>query len=262
MNLLFEKWEGSGNDFVLLKQKEEEIDQELVRKLCHRRYGIGADGVLIVQDTSFFSFSIYNADGSRAAMCGNGLRCVAGYLLSKHNLRKALIHSDDMIHECFWQKDLVAVEIRVPKEIHTLPDLKKNCMQAFLINSGVPHLILLSQKIPANWIDQARTLRHHPLLGKEGANVSFVDMQQRFIRTYERGVEAETYSCGTAAVAAAFALNRCTNEKDFHLRYPHDALNVSLEINSAGISRAILCGKARKVFSGEWHLMKKTMLCS
>ena len=256
----FEKWEGSGNDFILLTNASSiKLNKETVSHLCHRRYGIGADGILLIEEHPSFRFTIYNADGSRAHMCGNGLRCVAAYLLEKHRMESVAVESADMKHHCFLQKELIGTTIRFANEIVPLGELVPQSQGVFWADTGVPHVIVLVEEIPVDWLLQAKALRKHPKLGAAGANVSFVNLHSHAIRTFERGVEGETYSCGTAAVATACVLYSFDCRKDFHLRYPHDALNVSLEIDSERIKTAILYGKASRVFSGEMHSSKKAL---
>ncbi len=203
---LFYKYEGSGNDFIVFDQMKEEFDleKEVIQKLCNRRFGIGGDGLMFLRssDSESFRMVYYNADGKEGSMCGNGGRCIS-HLYSKlygKGTSSFQFNAIDGIHE---------VNI-VSNEIISLgmSDVSGILSQAecFVLDTGSPHFIKMVDDIDAlDVYNEGRKIRYSERFKKEGINVNFMqkDGNAFKIRTYERGVEDETYSCGTGAVACA-----------------------------------------------------------
>lgn len=208
------KFHGAGNDFILCDARNNDFfDSSLISRLCHRQFGIGADGFIKVekgQKAPLF-MRYFNADGGEASMCGNGARCFVAFVNmlglateyltfeAADGLHEAQIVDSDNKHN--W---VVSVELILASK----PILREDGY--WFANTGVPHLIIPSHKI--DQIDlqvEGQRLRHHPSLGNDGANVNFVELQNGIlhIRTYERGVEAETLACGTGITASALTMS-------------------------------------------------------
>lgn len=232
MKVRFTKMHGNGNDFILVDEFdgiviEEEKKPEFVRAACHRYFGIGADGMLFVQrsDVADVRFRYFNSDGSEAEMCGNGIRCFSRYVveegyadspLSVETLAGILGLEVTKDEEGWWIKvdmgkpklekgDIPAVEDVWGREF----EFEGRKLQAYALNTGVPHAVIFVEDLNFDIVPVARYIRYHPLF-PEGINVNFarvIDSRTIQVRTYERGVESETLSCGTGSVAVAVVAN-------------------------------------------------------
>jgi len=223
---VFYKMSGSGNDFVALDGRFHSPDQwppERIRRLCDRREGVGADGLVILEpaDSAQVKMHFFNCDGSVAAMCGNAALCstrLAAYLeLAPGDGMELITGAGTFQTRCLgegWQAELNLPAFDLPKES---PDIRPLPGEhaIYVVSVGVPHLVVLVGDLEAvEVIERGRELRHHAALGSAGANVNFVGTALKApgqcrawpMRTYERGVEGETLACGTGAVAAAATL--------------------------------------------------------
>lgn len=212
----FEKYSGNGNDFIITSENPL-LDNEKIVKLCHRNFGIGADGVITIgpSEKADARMRIFNADGGEAEMCGNGLRCVVTYLDKTWEKKKDsyLIETMNSVYTVNRKGGTFAVEMTEIKDqnIHDL-SIFKDFINSFYINTGVPHLVLLANDVKRIDIKiKGAFYRFHSLFPK-GTNVTFVevldmDSRRAYARTYERGVEDETLSCGTGLTATALALS-------------------------------------------------------
>ncbi len=216
----FTKMHGTGNDFILIDNRSHFFtgeEHELFRKLCHRRFGIGADGLMLIDFSSpeFFELKYFNADGKTAEMCGNGARCAVYfvYLLSQQNHQFEFKVCGQKYRGEVKNKDWVKIYWNFNPIIQNIDELENVVSHEFahyaFINSGVPHLILETKK-PIDQIDvvkMGKYFRYHPYFLPQGTNVNFISINQNGVqvRTYERGVEGETLSCGTGALAVACA---------------------------------------------------------
>ncbi len=212
----FVKYSGNGNDFIIFREGLT-LNPELIVRLCHRHFGIGADGVMILGTSTKADarMRIFNADGSEAEMCGNGLRCLATYFDYTRTDKKDsyLIETMHAVYPVFRKGQSFALEMSEIKE-KNLFDLSefKTYPKSFYINTGVPHLVFLVQDVKSIDVKKEGSFyRFHPLFPK-GTNVTFVEIKNEhsksaYARTYERGVEDETYSCGTGLTATALALS-------------------------------------------------------
>lgn len=194
------KYSGNGNDFIIFIAQEKADRSQLAKKLCHRQNGVGADGMVVVLPHPDYDFEweFYNADGSRAAMCGNASRCVAHFAhekgISKNNKAEFLtgagvIHAT--INGLYVVSDMV--EPKILRE-----DIIEDGEQWWLIDSGVPHLVAVRENIDVFDLEQARILRQKY---DSNVNICKIDGDTMYVRTYERGVENETLACGTGMVA-------------------------------------------------------------
>lgn len=176
-----------------------------IAKMCHRRFGIGADGLILLQtsQTADFRMRIYNADGSEAEMCGNGVRCLAAFirhldLWTKESFSLETMHRRLNVS---YKGELIEVEMGRPTAIERHDDL-------IALDTGVPHAILFAKVSEVNLAEKGPAIRYDKRFAPRGTNVNFVEAagpQALLIRTYERGVEGETLACGTGCTAAALA---------------------------------------------------------
>lgn len=218
--LKFSKYSGNGNDFIILDHPFIPVSAELVQKLCDRHFGAGADGVLVLTTPAGVDarMQIFNADGGEAEMCGNGLRCLVTYLDQKLEKKKDLylIQTMNAHYEVIREGQTFKLAMNEISEAGKYDLSSFNQFEnVFFINTGVPHLVFLVKD--AKEIDiksVAPKYRYHEIFPK-GTNVSFVEVlpeqQTAYVRTYERGVEDETHSCGTGLTACGLALRHWFN---------------------------------------------------
>ena len=208
--ITFYKYQGTGNDFIIIDNRNGEIhlSKQEVEQLCHRRFGIGADGLMLLdaQDGYDFAMKYYNADGNESTMCGNGGRCLTRFAkdcgIERNEYRFLAIDGE---HKAIFATN-GWVELKMNDVLKT-----ETFQNDFVLNTGSPHYV---QKVSdENIIDvfkEGRIIRNSPVFIKEGINVNFVAIKEDglYVRTYERGVEDETLSCGTGVTAAAIALGK------------------------------------------------------
>jgi diaminopimelate epimerase len=215
--LKFVKLVASGNDFILPESAPKTGLPRLARKLCDRKFGIGADGMLILEPSkkADVRMRIFNADGSEAEMCGNGCRSVVHYLGRK----SVSVETKAGIIEGRLAKGVVSIRLTDPRGlIEEVPlNIRGRILKATFIDTGVPHTVIFAEGLEAiRVLDLGRMVRNHENFSPKGTNVDFIEPLSNNairVRTYERGVEDETLACGTGSVAAAlvFAL-----KTDFH----------------------------------------------
>ncbi len=211
----FAKFEGSGNDFVVIDNRQKIIQkpQGLARKVCQRKKGIGADGLILIEKANKYDFTIriFNPDGSEAEMCGNGARCAAKFACIK-GIAGVSCTFQTLAGKIKAQikKNMVKIKMKDPFDLQAniKLTLDEKEYRGYYLNTGVPHFVIFSaqvDKIPLK--DLGSKIRHHQLFQPQGTNVDFVKVKgdKIWIRTYERGVEDETLGCGTGAVASAIA---------------------------------------------------------
>lgn len=265
MTVNFCKYHGTGNDFILIDNREGLIvldSRHTVARWCHRRFGIGADGVILLEKSTKADFRMryYNSDGRESSFCGNGGRCVAAFAASLGIVsNKTIFEASDGMHQA---------EINTTSNGELLVSLKMADVQtidkkgdAFVMNTGSPHYVIISNE-PMDDIDvvnEGREIRNSEPYRKEGINVNFVSCHngQFFLRTYERGVEDETWSCGTGTVAAALAIEKAgktTHGSPLSLQTPGGTLVVSFNHSGKGFTEIYLTGNAVKVYDGQIKL--------
>ncbi len=264
--LTFWKMQGSGNDFILIDHRRPLIpaaeQASLVRKLCAPKFGVGADGLIFIEPSTQadFRWRFYNADGSEAEMCGNGGRCAARFAFL-HGLappRLAFETLAGIIH-AEVQDRRVKLELSRPQGLKLdleIP-LEEASWQGHFINTGVPHVVIPVDDLEGVAVAEVgRAIRFHPLFQPAGTNVNFITLtgpQDITIRTYERGVEAETLACGTGAVAAALITaqrQQLTSPVRVHPR-SGETLQVYFTRQQEGFDAVFLEGEALVVFQGE-----------
>jgi diaminopimelate epimerase len=216
-SLRFSKIQGTGNDFVIINNFGAEFEtlcqrfgieeRELVRAVCSRRTGVGADGLILVEpsQSADFKWRFFNADGSSAKMCGNGMRCVARYAFEEGIAPKKMrVETGAGIVEAEVLGRDVKVKLTPPKELQL--NLKAEGLTLHFIDTGVPHAVVIVDSVELVKVDEiGRKIRNSPLFAPSGANVNFAEVRldKVLVRTYERGVEGETLACGTGATASA-----------------------------------------------------------
>ncbi len=206
MVIAYHKYHGTGNDFIIMDDRQRTFprsDQSFIAGLCQRRFGIGADGLLLIDTLDGYDFHMiyYNSDGSPSSFCGNGSRCIT-HLAHRLGIvgETCSFLASDGPHSGRIDGDMVTVKMRDVREI------RRTSSGDCLIDTGSPHIIRSVDDLEQDGLmEQARKLRYSNLYRAEGVNVNFVKHMEDSIsmRTYERGVEAETFSCGTGVTAAA-----------------------------------------------------------
>lgn len=263
MEQRFFKYEGAGNDFLLFDGRDREFDPQpqLIEALCHRRFGIGADGAMILGNDpqAEFSMRYYNSDGFPATMCGNGGRCIA--LFAEHlgigGPVKTFRAIDGLHTAQLLRLDGPCGTVRL--QLCDVQDVRLAENYA-LLDTGSPHYVeWVADTDKIDVVRRGRSIRNTPAItGPHGANVNFVQPLgpgRIRVRTYERGVENETYACGTGAAAAAIATaSRGDHSMDFVVEVPGGTLRVQFDRSPEGGFRHVyLTGEARQVFSGTFE---------
>lgn len=255
MPIRFYKYQGTGNDFVLIDNRNHEFpvgQTTLIRKICDRRFGVGADGLMLLEEhaTTDFRMVYFNADGNESTMCGNGGRCISAF--AKHlgiAGERGVFMAVDGEHGYILKDNLVHLKMVDVSEI-------SNDGEDVVLFTGSPHYVSFRENIASLKItEEAHKIRYNAVYKKEGINVNFVndDNGKISMRTYERGVEDETLSCGTGTVAVALCVadknKMAAGSLDIHT--PGGKLSVSFEKKEDGRYENIwLVGPAEFVFEG------------
>lgn len=259
----FVKYSGCGNDFIVIDNRKRSFcceDKEAISKLCHRQKGIGADGVLLLgKAEESYTMRIFNADGSEAAMCGNGLRCLAKFIDNIDQPKDSFtILSPYGKHYIEVKQDRVSATLASPQVCKwNLPiPLSDGERSVHFLNTGVPHAVLLVENIEEVEIDKVgKEIRWHRLFSPEGTNATFVELGQEgtlSFRTYERGVEGETLACGTGAIAAALTAAHLKKWKSPIQTITREGslLTIDFKIQNGVFSDIIMTGPAEEVYHG------------
>lgn len=250
--LSFAKYHGAGNDFVLIDDRSRSFpfhDSNFIQKLCDRKIGIGADGLILLADdpSADFRMRIFNSDGFEAESCGNGLRCLARFIQDlgfKKNTYK--IAAGNRTVEVWFERDLVGVDMGLAEGLQLGLDTELGVVH--FVDTGVPHVVQFVKDVEAvDLTVLGPLLRHHPKFQPKGANVNFVSRisETSFrARTFERGVEGETLACGTGAVAiGVVAKNLYKTQMPFSICFRGGELRIDEKEG-----RLIMIGPAVKVF--------------
>ncbi len=210
----FSKLSGSGNDFIIIDNMDLKIDadafREKIPKICRRAISVGADGVIIIEpsDRADFKWRFFNSDGSEAEMCGNGGRCAARFAYER-GIAPQVMRFETLagIIKAEVKGRLVKVQLTDPYGLVLDSRLEDLGITYSFVNTGVPHVVLMVDDLESVDVEGlGRRVRFHPVFAPAGTNVNFVCIKdgRLYIRTYERGVEAETLACGTGASASAY----------------------------------------------------------
>jgi len=261
MELQFEKYQATGNDFVMIDNRNcvfDEKDETKIRQICDRRFGVGADGLILITEHEDLDFEMkyFNSDGKEGTMCGNGGRCAVAFArklklsTSKHLFFKAI----DGTHEAHITLDSVKLKMSDISRVTRIENW-------YYLDTGSPHIVEFVSNInDVNVKKKGREIRFYEKFKPIGVNANFVEYKGKtiYIRTYERGVEDETSSCGTGSIAAAisvylnFESHKTKEQKqEYKIQAPGGKLKVSFKINKDSTCRNIwLEGPATHVFSG------------
>jgi len=258
MKIEFYKYQGTGNDFVMIDNRNNIFDKnnlKAVQQLCDRRFGIGADGLILIENIENLDFNMiyFNADGTQS-FCGNGSRCAVAFAKYLGIIEKqAMFLSTDGEHEA-WVND----EGEVSLKMHDVESIEKG-EDYYFIDTGSPHYIVNVNDVKAVDIkSEGAAIRYNDRFKADGTNVNFVKYRDNEldIRTYERGVEGETLSCGTGVTAAALSLvdNQHLSSGVIHVNAVGGKLKVGFKRNGNVFSDIWLIGPATFVFKGEIEL--------
>ncbi|MBL7809943.1 MAG: diaminopimelate epimerase [Saprospiraceae bacterium] len=265
----FWKYQGAGNDFVMVDQRTEswlnKSNQLKIEKICNRRFGIGADGLILLENHSDFDFEMvyFNADGRESSMCGNGGRCIAAFANHLGIVGDTcLFLAIDGPHEAKIRTsstDASWVELKMT-DVNQIEQTEG----AFVLNTGSPHYVrFVDHLAQCDMVREGQAVRYSKRWEKEGINVNLAGLNKDNkgidIRTYERGVEDETLACGTGVTAAAISAFILQNLPFGEFEIPVHAkggdLSVRFTANPDGSFTNIwLCGPAERVFEGTIHL--------
>lgn len=257
MQYTFYKYQGTGNDFVMIDNRDLHFpknDTSLIEKLCDRRFGIGADGLILLEndESTDFRMVYYNSDGNESSMCGNGGRCLVAFAkqLGIINTETTFIATDGLHFATINDAGIVSLQMKDVDEV------QQNETHVFL-NTGSPHHVQMVEDLHIFDVrNEGSKIRYSNLYGNVGSNVNFVSQtdENKFrLRTYERGVEDETLSCGTGATAVAIAMRATgkTNSSIIELQVEGGNLEVSFVEKNGIFSHVFLKGSATFVFKGE-----------
>ena len=261
MQLSFSKYQGTGNDFIILDawNSNIELSESQIKFCCDRNFGVGADGLMIIKKCvdADFEMIYFNSDGLPGSMCGNGSRCIVHYAFTKKYIsKKTRFLATDGMHEAEILEDA-----QVSLKMCNVNNFEKRDND-FYLNTGSPHYIIAVNGIEKfAVVDEARKIRYNGEFSVKGTNVNFVQPEEDGIsvRTYERGVEDETLSCGTGVTAVAlvsadiFHLKKNKSEL-INIITPGGKLKVSFERNHMVFENIHLIGPATFVFEGSINL--------
>jgi diaminopimelate epimerase len=263
--LTFTKMSGAGNDFIMVNNAVRSLSIDwppFAVRFCALKTGVGADGVIVLSpDTGTdFSFRIFNADGSEAEMCGNGARCAARFAYQQGLAGKSMRFTTlaGVVGARIEDED-VAIRMTDPFDLNTAVSIEvhRENMEVHFINTGVPHTIVFTDRIEEIPVKElGRSIRWHERFSPSGTNVDFVKVlgpDSIHVRTYERGVEDETYACGTGAVASALVshfLGKIRNAP-VQVRTKGGDLKIDFSGNGGSYQDVWLIGPVATVFTGE-----------
>lgn len=256
--IAFYKYHGTGNDFIIVDNRKGDFDgmgNSFVKHICHRRFGIGADGFMLLENSRKYTFAMryFNSDGNESTMCGNGGRCIVAFahrlgLIPDGELFE--FEAIDGLHEAIYQPDFVQLKMIDVEGIREIAN-------GYFLNTGSPHFVRYTDDLEAmDVFNLGRSLRNNKEFGEGGCNVNFVTALSDghiSVRTYERGVEDETWSCGTGCVASVLAdYNKNRKATSYQVNVRGGKLKVKFTPNGEQEFEDIwLEGPAMFVFQGE-----------
>ena len=267
MHLKFYKYQGTGNDFVIINNFNGDVvlTKEQIAHICDRKFGVGADGLMLLEKSNKYDFEMkyYNADGNLGSMCGNGGRCIVKFAARELGLfvsqsmflpETTIFLAADGVHEAQIDfNDLVSLDMA---DVNYIQKISENVVE---LNTGSPHYVsFVSDVLALDVFNEGREIRYNNKYSEDGINVNFVsvDGERLTIRTYERGVENETLSCGTGVTAAAIAafylgLIKSTT---VNVKVMGGELSVKFDYNENQFTNVVLSGPAIKSFEGTIQL--------
>lgn len=255
MQQIFYKYQGTGNDFVMIDNRLQTFDKNNTKHiafLCDRRFGIGADGLILLEnhDKVDFKMVYYNADGNQSSMCGNGGRCLVAFAKQLGVIsNKAIFEAIDGLHHATIEGDIVKLQMQNVEAV-------ENHKSHVFLNTGSPHHVQFEENLENFDIKtKGAKIRYGAPYNEAGSNVNFVKKQSDTsfkVRTYERGVENETLSCGTGVTAVALAMHYIgeTEKNLITLQTQGGNLQVSFNIENGIYNNVWLIGPAKLVYQG------------
>lgn len=253
----FYKYQGTGNDFVIFDNRTLQLPQKdvaLYNKLCNRKFGIGADGLMLLQNKDGYDFEMiyFNADGSESTMCGNGARCLVAFAKKMKIIdEEARFLAVDGPHYAKISSDKVYLQMI------DVPHVRESQNGTYILDTGSPHYVQFVRELEnLDVYGEGKSIRYSEEFKQQGINVNFVEeeLNSIYVRTYERGVEDETLSCGTGVTASAIAFalkNDLWNEQIVSVSTKGGSLSVSFNRDKNGFHTIFLIGPAQLVFEGE-----------
>ncbi len=255
MKNTFYKYQGTGNDFVMIDNRNGNFpkqDSALVAHLCNRRFGVGADGLILLEDDAECDFRMvyFNADGREGSMCGNGGRCIVAFANFLGIIdSKTKFNAVDGLHEATIDGTKVQLKMQDVLEIHEKT-------KALFLNTGSPHHVQLVHNLKVFNVVEAGARLRYGVYGERGSNINFVEERganEFDVRTYERGVEDETLSCGTGVTAVALGMHHFgkIHGNTVSINTLGGKLAVSFDTENGTYRNIYLKGEAKQVFKGE-----------
>ena len=258
MNISFYKYQGAGNDFVVIDNRKnliEAFDKEHVSSICSRRFGVGADGLMLLNLHSDYDFEMkyYNADGNLGSMCGNGGRCIVAFakelgIIQNETTFLAVdgAHYAKIAASGNWV-NLQMIDVEAITEMDG----------AYILDTGSPHYVVIQENLAQlDVFTEGSKIRNNTTFAAKGINVNFVEVNSDgyFVRTFERGVEDETFACGTGVTAVALAMARLNNKigkQRTNIKTLGGEMEIKFDYDGSKFSNVFLCGAAKFVFKGE-----------
>ncbi|RZK49492.1 MAG: diaminopimelate epimerase [Pedobacter sp.] len=261
MQTSFYKYQGAGNDFILIDARDPlpvDWTPKTISYLCDRRFGIGADGLMLLQNKNGYDFEMryFNADGKEGSMCGNGGRCIVAFAKALGIIDKETnFLAVDGPHYAKISADSAWVEL----QMIDVKDIQKDGA-AYILNTGSPHFVKeVFQLQEKDVFKDGAAIRNSETYKAEGINVNFVENMgdHWFVRTFERGVEDETYACGTGATAVALAMAKHLHQNGdivTPIRVLGGQLEIRFRFDGEQFTNVFLCGPAQAVYKGEINI--------
>lgn len=261
MRVKFSKYHGTGNDFIMIEDQqkmiEQHLDKDTIAGICSRRFGVGADGLILLQEHSHYDFMMkyYNADGKESSMCGNGGRCISKFAKDQGWISGSSVQfmAVDGGHRAIIEERKIYLSMN---PVHNVDQED----EAYVMDTGSPHYVKFVALDATDITTYGRSIRYNDKYQADGINVNIAEIKEDLVsmRTYERGVEAETYSCGTGTVAVAIASLMKTDQPDgqyeVHIDTPGGYLSVRCKKVGDSFLDIYLIGPAVKVFEGQINI--------
>ena len=257
MKIKFQKYQGTGNDFIIINNQSLNFPQknnQLISRLCDRKLGIGSDGLILITPSESIDYKMvyFNSDGNLGSMCGNGARCSVKFAQNNNLIKnQTIFNASDGNHSATIVDNQVFLSMKDVLDI-------KSFGQDLILNTGSPHYIQIVEELDGfDVFKQGKKIRNSSEFKKEGINVNFVKIisdSEFYVRTFERGVENETLSCGTGVTAVALAMYHSgkTKLKNLKINTNGGILNVAFKPSDLGFEKIILSGNVELVYKGEF----------
>ncbi|MGF1637060.1 MAG: diaminopimelate epimerase [Cyclobacteriaceae bacterium] len=255
--IIFNKYQGTGNDFVMIDDRDLTFPIEnlpLIQQMCNRRFGIGADGLIIIRPhlQGEFEMLYFNSDGSQS-LCGNGSRCAVRFAHDIGVFQGSSVHFQTYVGLLTAKLDAEVVQLAMPD----VSEIDGSDNDIF-VNTGSPHHVRIVDDVDTyDVVGEGRIIRHSSRYAPTGTNVNFVqilDSDNIYVRTYERGVEEETLSCGTGVTASAIVVGQKLGKNVVDIKTRGGELQVGFSTKeNGGFTNVYLKGPAEKVFDGVWN---------